>query len=336
MPGKMAALVLGLIGVFGSLAGAQEGRQREDWRRFRRPPVREFTREWRDTFDAGYTIVDGQMLDRPYELVADQQHVTINGVSILAGEPNGALTHQIRETIEHGGMVVVFEGDAPQMLRDSRMVEVLRVITEPDLSKRDPALVLTLLSHEADRDVWQSWLTSYHLPVAYVPAARELIAKTDAAEAEGEKVIAANQRLSAWAYPLTIFGMLMSVVSFGHLLQFPPRGNPDLIPSRRRAELCRATVVFLAMVAILSTLDLVWTLLTSQAGQMHELNPIGQHLLEDPWMLAVFKMAATLASCGLLLMLRRHPRAQLASWWMCLVCTLLTFRWLVLNSMFVA
>jgi hypothetical protein len=53
-------------------------------------------------------------------------------------------------------------------------------------------------------------------------------------------------------------------------------------------------------------------------------------------MLSIFKATATLLSCSLLLFLRRHPRAQLASWWLCLVCTLLTFRWLVLNSMFVA
>src|SRR5690606_27472157 len=103
----------------------------------------------------------------------------------------------------------------------------------------------------------------------------------------------ANQRLQSWAYPLTVFGMLASVISFGHLLQYPPRGSYDVVPSRRRRDLCRATVIFLAMVVILSALDLVWTLLVSQAGQMNELNPIGKELLDDPWLLAMFKTGVT-------------------------------------------
>ena len=38
----------------------------------------------------------------------------------------------------------------------------------------------------------------------------------------------------------------------------------------------------------------------------------------------------------LLVALRKHHRAQVAAWWVCLILTVLTFRWLVLNSLFVA
>jgi hypothetical protein len=89
------------------------------------------------------------------------------------------------------------------------------------------------------------------------------------------------------------------------------------------------------LIAALSGLDLVWTLLASHAGQMAELNPIGTQLLGNPLHLSLFKITATVASCSLLMFLRRHPRAQLATWWMCLICTVLTFRWLVLHSMFI-
>jgi hypothetical protein len=43
----------------------------------------------------------------------------------------------------------------------------------------------------------------------------------------------------------------------------------------------------------------------------------------------------TIASCALLVALRKHHRAQVAAWWVCLILTVLTFRWLVLNSLFV-
>jgi len=69
---------------------------------------------------------------------------------------------------------------------------------------------------------------------------------------------------------------------------------------------------------------------------MRELNPLASRLISDPEALVAFKVVATLLGCGVLFALRRHSRAQLASWWMCLVCTMLTFRWLMFNSMFIA
>ena len=38
-------------------------------------------------------------------------------------------------------------------------------------------------------------------------------------------------------------------------------------------------------------------------------------------------------SCGG--MLRKHYPARLASWWLCLLCTILTFRWLTFNALFI-
>jgi hypothetical protein len=75
-------------------------------------------------------------------------------------------------------------------------------------------------------------------------------------------------------------------------------------------------------------------LLASQAGVMHELNPLGAKLVNSPTALIAFKGAATFVAASLLASLRYHRRAQLAAWWLCLVCALVTCRWLVFNSMF--
>ncbi len=57
-------------------------------------------------------------------------------------------------------------------------------------------------------------------------------------------------------------------------------------------------------------------------------------MIESPALLAVFKLTSLLLACWILLRLRRYHGAQVASWWMCLVCTVLTFRWVTFNSLF--
>jgi len=81
-------------------------------------------------------------------------------------------------------------------------------------------------------------------------------------------------------------------------------------------------------------IDLVWTVLAHQAGSMRELNPIGSQLFSNPVNLIIFKTAATSLAIALLFRLRQIPLARQASWWCCLVLTLLTARWLTFHSMF--
>ncbi|MFG0332012.1 MAG: DUF5658 family protein, partial [Maioricimonas sp. JB049] len=90
------------------------------------------------------------------------------------------------------------------------------------------------------------------------------------------------------------------------------------------------------LIVVLSLFDLVWTILASQAGQMKELNPLASYFVHDPVGLIMFKSLATCLAVGLLVAMRHYRRAQTATWWLCLVCTLLLFRWLTFSSMYVA
>ena len=69
---------------------------------------------------------------------------------------------------------------------------------------------------------------------------------------------------------------------------------------------------------------------------MKELNPLGAALIDDPLALIALKAGATFLAITLLFMLRQHRVAQQGAWWGCLICTLLTVRWLTFNSMFVS
>ena len=71
-----------------------------------------------------------------------------------------------------------------------------------------------------------------------------------------------------------------------------------------------------------------------QAGSMRELNPLGSGLIADATQLITFKVAVTSLAIALLYWLHQSPLAQRASWWCCLILTLLTARWLTFQSMF--
>jgi hypothetical protein len=298
--------------------------------------------------NAGYVFINQEYIASPYKLEVVDDGITINGHAIplesMQRDPRfrnlpasrSQTLRQMHEQLTGQGSIIVSDGSPVLHFDQTRTLQMLRLICMRDDHSEHLDFFIDTMPEQADATAWREWLTRYEPPAALreraMPKVKELIER----EAISQSTIHANQRLQTWAYPLTVFGMLAGVISFGHLLQYPPHGSYDVVPSRRRRDLCRATVIFLVMVVVLSMLDLVWTLLASQAGQMNELNPIGRHLLKDPVQLTVFKVVATLFSCGLLMWLRKHPRAQLASWWLCLICTLLTFRWLVLNSMFVA
>jgi hypothetical protein len=66
---------------------------------------------------------------------------------------------------------------------------------------------------------------------------------------------------------------------------------------------------------------------------MQELNPIGSHLIGNPRHLAGFKIGITLPSLLLLWLLRKHKRAQAAAWWLCLILTFVTLRWLTMSPL---
>lgn len=141
-----------------------------------------------------------------------------------------------------------------------------------------------------------------------------------------ERQINAVNRMEFATYPLTVIGMFLGVFALGQNLKWSTSG----VSAQHAVGYLKMAVL---MILAMSSLDLIWTILSSQAGQMRELNPVAAGLIESPLLLIGFKLAATLTACGILLALRNNPKVQLATWWICLVCVLMTFRWVIFNSM---
>lgn len=152
-------------------------------------------------------------------------------------------------------------------------------------------------------------------------------------QVENQTLAQANLWTDKIGYPLTVAAMVLVVMAFGHLLSNKPtltQSVMDEFPSSAKSVVGRS----LAIVAALSLIDLVWTMAAAQNGTIRELNPLGSKMLDNPTQLFVFKFVATATAIALLYRLKKQPIAQMASWWSCLILTLLTARWLTFNSMF--
>lgn len=317
--------------------------------------------------NSGYVFINGHYLSVPYEVTEspDGTGVVINGETVPGeltvgrmqhgfGEGRGPAFRRLRGAdggnrfgphrmaarviaarLADDSVIIAFD-DEPLVVFESGLdYPFLKILLDPGRSPDDFQQLRDELS-PSPTFRWESWLLEYDMPPELRLRAEAIVAQYDEVLAGNVSENAAVRRYASVGYPLTVLGMVIAVLALGHLLMSSPGKFPTVETSGPSAEIIRATIVSLVLIAVLSSLDLIWTLLASQAGQMRELNPIGDRLISDPQALIGFKLAATVVGCGLLYAMRKHGRAQIASWWLCLVCTVLTFRWLMFNSMFMA
>jgi hypothetical protein len=136
------------------------------------------------------------------------------------------------------------------------------------------------------------------------------------------------------SYGITVMSMAIAVIATGTLIMGCPQSRGrwrETNDAPEERDKVRANVVLLSL---LGCFDLLLTLTAQQTGGLMELNPLGSQLISSPLLLTGFKLISLLLVCLILFRLRAYRGAQLASWWMCLVCTILMYRWVTFNSLF--
>ena len=193
--------------------------------------------------------------------------------------------------------------------------------------------ILRTISNNEARSKVQAWLNNYQPPAPVLARMQIEVDKMDAVVTEDRRKSDALVRMDTMAYPLTLIAMMLGVIALGHILKWTAHN----IVSNQNGEISRESIrgveVALLLMAGMSAVDLAWTILASQAGTMREVNPMAAGLIDSPMALAVFKVVATSLGFGLLYALRTQKRGQEVTWWMCLVCVLVTFRWVLFDSM---
>jgi hypothetical protein len=284
----------------------------------------------------GYLFIDGTYVSPPYDIRSAGDAIEINGQTF----PSSATPIPLRRfeaavsAVQSGSVVILYEGEEPLVVdRLSGVYELLCELNGRTIESGAIASVLPSASHRAE---WKRLVADRKLNAEFKSRSGQAIAKTEAAYADGEQISFAMVWGDRLSYPLNLFAMTVVVIGFGHLLSNRPKIETTETEDNDNAfdEAKQIVGKSLAIVAMLSLVDLILTLTATHAGAMREVNPLGSAMIDHPVLLCSFKIAVTTAAIAILYRLHRRPIAQMASWWCCLVLTLLTARWVVFQSMF--
>lgn len=314
----------------------------------------------------GYVFLDGQYLEPPYRVERVGMRVEVNGellqnvkrevaesdelgfdvASLMVSrprmgrfrrrfEPRGEPPFGELASLAIGDIVILTSGKPVVLLDGAREGQDLLYTLALDRARRDVNSVLADSKLSSDqRQIVAQLVADFEPTESFLTRSVPQVERQVSTQKRNDSAMLANVWIGRLNYPLTLFAMFVVVISFGHLLNNRPYIDIALEESTRQ-QLAHQTVVrSLLIVGCLSVVDLAWTILAAQTGMMREINPLGNGLIHDPLLLVLFKVAMVSLATGLIYRLYRQPLAQAASWWSCLVLTLVTARWLTFSSMF--
>jgi hypothetical protein len=245
------------------------------------------------------------------------------------------MVNEVSVPLKSDTVVLAFKDQPFWALDMATAHQLLTSMTPTEMRSLRRVSVREQLPENFDKTVWDDWIEHYNPPNELVQRARIWLLNNEAKERETEAQVEAARWMDRLAYPLSVSSMVLIVLSIGHLLGGRPHAGQPTFGVDASPRMIRALEWSLFFAAAFSSIDLIWTILAASANQMRELNPIGSHLIENPRHLAGFKIGITFSCLALLWLLRRHKRAQIAAWWVCLILTLVTIRWLTFNSLMV-
>lgn len=306
-----------------------------------------------DVIDRGLVWIDGRFVPPPYRLTSSQDSVKVNDIAwtpsaeelediqrdVLESGPGSRLSES---PIEHAarrmagwlntdGMIIAFNGlPTLSVPRGDREHHMCSALCSDKTSEAQLSHVLRMAPNKELKERLRGWIANPELTASLRSELESRIEQVEQADQNNRRGAAAVRRLQSLSYPLTVVGMLLGVLGLGHMLKW---SGLQAVQSEKPLECVRAAELGLVLMLGMAIIDLIWTVLAGQAGAMTELNPLGSRFIHSPVTLAVFKVLATGLGCGILYSWRHRQQMQQATWWMCLVCILLTFRWVVVDSL---
>ncbi len=299
----------------------------------------------------GFLFVDGKYLPPPYVVRTTDIDIQIvsQGEVACSVSPNrngngrrdsqrddrgdrqwSRLARNLDYALETSKTMVVFKGEQPSIIdRFDAGFMFEWLLKDPRKQLTSDPLPMWI-SVQDSLEKWNEKFASFVASTEFRDRAKQEIAVSRTNYDEEKKIIDAKRLLSRSQYPLSVAAMLLIAVAAGKLL-----GSHHVINAESTNEdpVADWAVAWLLLLAIaFSVLDLVWTLLAARAGEMIELNPLGNKFISNPTVLSIVKAISILFAAGVLYMLRKKLLARRACWWVCLICMLVVIRWVVLSG----
>lgn len=236
----------------------------------------------------------------------------------------------------HGSMVFLRSDAKPFVTTDQQVQhELLKQLLVISGTQTRAAVIPEVVGDEADRETWNQLIDTFQPTPSFIERATQQVDLVNELQSEIAAQLVYRQWSEDLIYPLTMLALVLVVVGLGHLMGSAHEVFSVTLNREEANGLSKNVIRLLVIMALMSAIDLIWTVMAHQNGSMRELNPLGSKLIDDTSQLIAFKLFVTGLSIGLLFWLRRLPLTRKATWWCCLTMTLLTVRWLSFHSMLV-
>lgn len=315
-----------------------------------------------EPIESGHVILEWRVLSAPYRLGRRGREILLNGERIAVlpgGRVSGEWLHEdarhsdvyrsiadMEHWLYEGYVIIVFDERTRIVADCVEAADFLRLLIDADSLEECIALAAESCIDVSNSDgsnriptsQWRDILVGFRAADNLHAALEDWISEhAEEENADDDELVMRRttpDRSAQRMYWLSVVGMVLVALSCGTLLtQRPEFGHRWLQLAESEASL-RLVRWSLALIVALSIFDLGCTLLVTTKGGFLEINPVGKSLLHKPWMLSTFKLSATTVVVGILWSLRRHAGSQQASWWLCLILTLVTARWVAVQSLF--
>ncbi len=352
--GRLVRCVVGvvLLIVLEGLASAQPAASRRFRRPFAPPGGR---RSYRSAvapveIDNGFVICQGQYVAPPYVVESDGQQVTVNGYDLAqtrsrgsrrfpggGGRPAGRGGSQevlgVEQHLRNEGLLIRPEGGELLYLSAEKALSILGALTGDG---SDTEKVQTLIQNEPavmSSSQWIALVEAFEAPPGLVDRLAQLAERLAMLELDEPEAPLAGRMPMAGA---TVLGFALAVWALGTLLGCRPPTTLDSAGADITARAARQVVHLVVLIVILGAYDLVCTLFADQIGGLWELNPLARSLMARASSITTFKLTLTIGGAILLVVARRSRLAQVGSWWIGVLYTVLILRWATYNSVFMA
>ncbi|MBN2131957.1 MAG: hypothetical protein JW741_20820 [Sedimentisphaerales bacterium] len=300
--------------------------------------------------DAGFVVFKGRYLPPPYTVQRTDKGVCVNGLKVLTTGvarfrrgpfrpgspgpgPRGREAATVERHLAEEGMVICTGVGDAEMVTPGRTITILETLLGEDPPESKVKALMAIGGVQVASGQWAVVVRNFAATPELLERVATLKQRYAELDAQCEPARGAPEMLFSG---VTIAGFALAVWAFGTLLCCrPPIGH-----LRHSADFSgdSSSQVWrlVAVVVVLSLYDLVCTLLGRAAAGIWELNPVANSLMANFSHVVVFKLALTVGAAALFLIARRCRLAQVGSWWVGVVYTVLILRWTTCNSLLIA